>query len=95
MEKILAAHDLPRKPSEAPLEYLRRVLVDLRVTEDSVTKLTALFERAKFSEHEIDASAKEEAIDALVALRDDLRVIDRPEDKPALRPQDVPGGTPA
>jgi len=90
MEKILAAHDLPRRPSEAPLEYLRRVLTELRVTEDAVTKLTTLFERAKFSEHEIGPEAKEEAIDALVSLRDDLRVIDRPEDPPELRPQEVP-----
>jgi len=92
MEKILAAHDLPRRPSEAPLEYLRRVLTELRVTEDAVTKLTTLFERAKFSEHEIGPEAKDEAIDALVSLRDDLRVIDRPEDPPELLPQEVPRG---
>jgi hypothetical protein len=92
MEKILAAHDLPRKPSEAPLEYLQRVLVDLSVTEDAVSKLTALFERAKFSEHEIGPEAKEEAIDALVELRDQLRVLDRYEDPPALLPSEVPGG---
>jgi hypothetical protein len=84
MEKILAAHDLPRRPSEAPLEYMSRVLTELRVTEDAVTKLTALFERAKFSEHEIGPEAKEEAIDALVTLRDQLRVIDRYEDPPEL-----------
>lgn len=95
MEKILAAHDLARRPSEAPLEYLRRVLTELRVTEDAVTKLTTLFERAKFSEHEIGPEAKEEAIDALVSLRDDLRVIDNPVEKPQLRPQDVPRETPA
>jgi hypothetical protein len=91
MEKILAAHGLGRRPSEAPLEYLRRVLAELHVTEEAVTKLTALFERAKFSEHEIDAAAKEEAIDALVALRDQLRVVDDPREKPALRPEEVPG----
>lgn len=84
MEKILAAHDLPRRPSEAPLEYLQRVLIDLRVTEEAVTKLTALFERAKFSAHAIGSEAKEEAIDALVALREQLRVIDDPKDKPDL-----------
>jgi hypothetical protein len=71
------------------------VLTELRVTEDAVTKLTTLFERAKFSEHEIGPDAKEEAIDALVELRDQLRVIDNPVEKPALRPQDVPRGTPA
>jgi Domain of unknown function (DUF4129) len=93
MERILAAHDLARRPSEAPLEYLARVLVDLRVTEEAASKLTALFERAKFSEHEIGVDAKEEAIDALVALRDQLRVIDRYEDPPKLHPTEVPSGT--
>lgn len=93
MERILAAHDLARRPSEAPLEYLARVLVDLRVTEEAVSKLTSLFERAKFSEHEIGVDAKEEAIDALVTLRDQLRVIDRYVDPPELHPTEVPSGT--
>ena len=74
------------------MEYLRRVLVDLRITEEAVSKLTSLFERAKFSEHQIDAEAKEEAIEALVALRDQLRVVDRFEDPPELRPEEVPSG---
>jgi hypothetical protein len=92
MEKILSAHGLARRHSEAPLEYLRRVLAEFRITEESVTKLTKLFERAKFSEHEIGPGDKEEAIDALVELRDQLRVIDDPRDKPALLPEEVPGG---
>lgn len=91
MELILAAHDLARRPSEAPGEYLTRVLLEFRVTEESVRKLTELFERAKFSEHEIDSGMKEEAIEALVGLRDQLRVIDQP-DKPALRADEVPSG---
>ncbi len=92
MEKILAGHGLGRRPSEAPLEYLQRVLTELRVSEEAVTKLTALFERAKFSEHEIGPEAKDEAIDALVELRDQLRVVNDPREKPALRPEEVPGG---
>jgi hypothetical protein len=32
-----------------------------------------LFEYAKFSRHEVDAEMKEEAIDALIAIRDDLQ----------------------
>lgn len=91
MEQILSAHGLPRKASEAPVEYLQRVLLELRVTEKSVEQLTRLFERAKFSTHEIDAEMKDEAIDALVALRDDLRAIDAPSEPPTLRPEQVPG----
>jgi membrane protease YdiL (CAAX protease family) len=92
MEKILGAHGYARRPSEAPGEYLSRVLVDLRITEEATSKLTSLFERAKFSEHAIGPEAKEEAIDALVELREQLRVIDRFEDAPELHPTEIPGG---
>jgi hypothetical protein len=73
MELALERHGLPRRAYEAPLEYLGRVLRELRVRSSSVLALTELFERAKFSCHEIDDEMKEEAIDALLAVRDDLR----------------------
>jgi Domain of unknown function (DUF4129) len=72
MERVLARHGFPRVRSEAPLEYLARVLRELRVRSGAVLALTELFERAKFSPHTIDAEMKEEAIGALVAVRDDL-----------------------
>jgi hypothetical protein len=43
------------------------------VRSGSVLALTELFERAKFSPHAIDAEMKDEAIGALIAVRDDLR----------------------
>jgi hypothetical protein len=73
MEHALAAARLPRRPDEAPREYLERVLPDVGAQTASVKRLTGLFERAKFSPHTIDASMKEEAIDALESLRNDLR----------------------
>jgi Domain of unknown function (DUF4129) len=74
MERTLAGAGFPRSVAEAPLEYLGRVLRDLLHTSaEAVSKLTALFERAKFSQHEIDGGMKDEAIDALVAVRDELR----------------------
>ena len=73
MEGVLARHGLPRRPSETPWEYLGRVLIDLRARAEPVRRLTSLFERAKFSRHEIDAPMKREAIGALVDIRDDLR----------------------
>ena len=74
MERVLAASGLPRRAPEAPLEYLGRVLRELlRASASSVTRLTDLFERAKFSHHEVDPEMKEEAIAALVAIRDELR----------------------
>jgi hypothetical protein len=74
MERVLAVSGFPRRPAEAPLEFLTRVLRDfLHTSAASVARLTALFERAKFSRHEIGPAMKEEAIDALVAVRDELR----------------------
>ena len=73
MEHALADAGLERRPDEAPREYLGRVLPDVGAQTTSVQRLTALFERAKFSPHTIDAAMKDEAIDALEALRDDLR----------------------
>jgi LPXTG-motif cell wall-anchored protein len=73
MERVLERHGFARDRAEAPLEYLARVLRGLRVRSSAVLALTELFERAKFSVHEIDAEMKEEAIGALSAVRDDLR----------------------
>ena len=73
MERLLAAHNVPRRPSEAPFEYLGRVLLELDTSAGAVFELTALFERAKFSRHAIDEEMRDEAIAALVAVRDELR----------------------
>jgi hypothetical protein len=73
LERVLAAHGIPRRPSDAPLEYLSRVLNDLAVSADSVQRLTALFERAKFSQHDVGLEMKEEAIAALQTMQDELR----------------------
>jgi NADH:ubiquinone oxidoreductase subunit 5 (subunit L)/multisubunit Na+/H+ antiporter MnhA subunit len=73
MEAVLADHGLARRRADAPLEYLSRILRELEVRESAVRSLTVLFEYAKFSPHEIDASMKEQAIEALIAVRDDLQ----------------------
>jgi uncharacterized membrane protein len=73
MERTLARHGLARHRSEAPLEYLAKILRGLRVRESAVRTLTSLFEYAKFSGHEIDDAMKEDAIDALIDIRDDLQ----------------------
>ena len=73
MERVLARHGLRRKQSETAVEYLRRVLLGLTSRTEAVTRLTGLFEQAKFSRHEIDGSMKQDAIDALRAIRDDLQ----------------------
>ncbi len=72
LERVLAAHGLPRRAAEAPLEYLGRMLGELSVSDESARALTDLFERAKFSQHAVGAEMKDQAIDALETVRDDL-----------------------
>ena len=73
MEAALAVAGIPRRPSEAPLEYLERSLLTLDASADSVRTLTDLFEWARFSHHEPEPSMRDDAVDALVAVRDELR----------------------
>jgi hypothetical protein len=73
MERGLAARGIPRRPSDAPLEYLARVLVAGRADARFVRRLTELFQRAAFSRAEVDAAEKEEAIGCLVAIRSSVR----------------------
>jgi hypothetical protein len=73
MERALAVGGLPRRPSEAPLEYVERALGELDTSAESARRLTDLFEWAKFSQHEPGPEMRDDAIDALVAVRDELR----------------------
>jgi hypothetical protein len=73
MERGLAYSGLGRRQAEAPREYLARTLPAVGAGAGSVERLTALFEEAKFSPHDVDGGMKMEAIDALAALRDELR----------------------
>ena len=73
MERALGAVGVPRRPAEAPLEFMARALEGLRASGVSVRRLTELFRVAKFSAHMLGPAEKEQAIDALVAVRDELR----------------------
>jgi hypothetical protein len=72
MERALAAHGLPRRDSEAPAEYLERTLEELSASASSASRLTRLFEWARFSDHPVEPGMKTEAIQALEAVRDEL-----------------------
>jgi hypothetical protein len=72
MEKTFAAYGVAREEHETPLEYVARVLDSLRVSSFSVRRLVQLFERAKFSPHEIGPAMKDDAIEALAGLRAEL-----------------------
>jgi len=73
MERALAMAGVARRPSEAPFEYLERALRSLDTGGASVSRLTALFEWAKFSHHEPGPEMRDEAIAALAEVRDELR----------------------
>jgi hypothetical protein len=80
MERSLASHGFPRHQSEAPHEYLGRVLGELSGGRLAAARLTALFERARFSPHEIDAGMKAEAIEAIESLQADLAATEAEEE---------------
>jgi hypothetical protein len=73
MERALAAAGIPRKPAEAPLEYLERALLSLDTSAEAVRRLTDLFEWARFSHHEPEPSMRDDAVEALITVRDELR----------------------
>jgi Domain of unknown function (DUF4129) len=73
MERALAAYGLPRRRPETQQEYLARILGGLDVDTAAIRRLTDLFTQAKFSHHEVGIAMKEEAIDALEHVRDELR----------------------
>ena len=73
VERLFGSFGLPRDPSEAPVEYLERVLPNLRASGAALRRLTGLFEWAKFSAHDVDRPMRDEAIGALVEVRDELR----------------------
>jgi hypothetical protein len=72
MERTFAAYRVPRDPAETSLEYVTRALESLAVSAGSVHRVARLFERAKFSTHEVDSGMKDDAIQALAGLRAEL-----------------------
>ena len=72
MEKLFAAHQVPREEAETPQQYVERVLARLQVSSFAVRRLTELYERARFSPHTVDAGMKDDAIAALEGLRAEL-----------------------
>ncbi len=69
MERALADHGVARRRSEAPIEYMARVLAAAPGGRAGVERLTGLFEEARFSHHEISQVMRREAIAALEAIR--------------------------
>ncbi len=72
MERMLADRGVGRHASEAPLEYLARVLALAQVGAAPIQALTGLFQEARFSPHTIGPRQRDEAVDTLTAIRADL-----------------------
>jgi len=79
MERAFAAHGVPRRQFEAPHEYLGRVLAEATGGGRGAARLTALFERARFSPHEVDLAMKNDAIEAIQALQAELAAAEAEE----------------
>jgi len=69
MQRTLGEHGVVRSPTEAPREYLQRVLVASQANEREATTLTGLFEEARYSTHPIPERLREVALAALRSLR--------------------------
>ena len=80
MEAALAGAGIHRHPAETPLEFVERALLSLDTSAEAVRRLTELYEWARFSHHEPEPSMRDDAVEALAAVRDELRA---PELAPA------------
>jgi hypothetical protein len=74
IERTLRNHDLGRQPSEAPREYLERVLGGAALDPAALTTLTDLFEQARYSDHTVGLTERQAAIDAMESVRAVLTV---------------------
>jgi Domain of unknown function (DUF4129) len=74
MQAAASLAGIPRRPSDTPFETLARMLERHNVSEVSARRLTELFERARFSTHQVDEGMRAEALDALFAIREQLGI---------------------
>lgn len=67
-EELAAEAGLGRKVWETPGEFALRLLTTVEADEDAAYRLTLLYREARFSHHELDESARDEALEALVTI---------------------------
>jgi hypothetical protein len=72
MERFFRAEGLSRRPSDTPLEFIARALRMRSIEGPSPLGLTRLFERARFSDHDVDERMRSEALTALEDVRTQL-----------------------
>lgn len=72
MERALGRTGIPRERSETPQEFLRRALAHLGAGATPASRLTGLFEQARFSTHPVDQAMRADAAAALRTVRDEI-----------------------
>ena len=75
MERAMARQGWARRPSEAPTEYLARVLHVARARSGDLNRLVALYEVARFSEHPVTPDMRDAALAVVQRLRADLAAV--------------------
>ena len=73
LEEVVAAAGLPRNQWETSAEYTVRILKTLDLDPRAIGGLSGLYREARFSEHELDETARTAARSALQQLHSDLQ----------------------
>lgn len=73
LERDVAAVGLDRDPADTSLEFTERVLARYTVDPEAITNLATLYREARFSDHPLDESNRQAALDALDRLHHTLR----------------------
>jgi uncharacterized protein DUF4129 len=75
-ERAAADSGVERTPWSTPMEFMREALRRLPVPRTAVPTLTGLFELARFSQHPLGPTEREQALEALDEIRTAMRVTD-------------------
>ena len=74
LEGDVAAAGLLRNSADTSAEFTERVLGRYSVDSEAIQELAALYREARFSQHSLDESARQLALDALDRLHQALRM---------------------
>ncbi len=70
LEQVAASTGIPRRPAEAPHQWLSRIRAARSPLAGSASRLTAHYERARFSQHVVDDQHRRSALAALAEAID-------------------------
>lgn len=73
LESAVVAAGYRRDPADTSEELTHRVLADFAVDRHAIAELAALYREARFSLHDMDESARQQAIRSLERVHDGLR----------------------